>query len=95
MQTGDGVWYPRGGTRAVAEALIRLAEELGVELHRGNGVQTIHTGDRWSGRRESRSTTVSTIPLAAVVSNCDSVRHASRIAGRHARGRPVREPTRL
>ena len=31
MQTGEGVWYPRGGTRAVAEALIRLAGELGVE----------------------------------------------------------------
>ena len=32
MQTGEGVWYPRGGTRAVAEALIRLARNLGVEL---------------------------------------------------------------
>ena len=29
MQTGEGVWYPRGGTRAVAEALIRLAGEPG------------------------------------------------------------------
>src|SRR4051794_5298807 len=43
MQTGEGVWYPRGGTRAVAEALIRLAGELGVEFHTGVGVRTIRT----------------------------------------------------
>ncbi|MBY0456309.1 MAG: FAD-dependent oxidoreductase, partial [Gemmataceae bacterium] len=30
MQTGEGVWYPRGGTRAVPEALAALGEELGV-----------------------------------------------------------------
>jgi diapolycopene oxygenase len=32
MQTADGVWYPMGGTRAVAEALAKLATELGAEL---------------------------------------------------------------
>ena len=31
MQTGGGIWYPRGGTRAVPEALVKLGEELGVE----------------------------------------------------------------
>ncbi len=36
MQTNEGVWYPRGGTRAVPEALVRLGEELGVELPHGN-----------------------------------------------------------
>ena len=41
MQTGEGVWYPRGGTRAVAEALIRLARELGVELRTGADVREI------------------------------------------------------
>ena len=30
MQVGEGVWYPRGGTRAVPEALARLAGRLGV-----------------------------------------------------------------
>ena len=29
MQAAEGVWYPIGGTRAVAEALARLAGELG------------------------------------------------------------------
>ena len=32
MQTSEGVWYPKGGTRAVPVVLQRLAQELGVEL---------------------------------------------------------------
>ncbi|MEQ1829116.1 MAG: phytoene desaturase family protein [Pirellula sp.] len=72
MQTQEGVWYPMGGTRAVPEALAKLARELGVEietqvdvqsiLHEGNSVTGVVTSD---GRKYS---------LDAVVSNCDSVR---------------------
>jgi diapolycopene oxygenase len=73
MQTGEGVWYPRGGTRAVAESLSRLAEGLGVELRTGVGIREISRGHRGEvsgvvtddGER---------IPLAAVVSNSDAVR---------------------
>ncbi len=73
MQTGEGVWYPRGGTRAVAEALVRLASALGVELRTATGIRRITrdaSGDvsgvvTDDGRR---------IPLAAVVSNSDAVR---------------------
>src|SRR6185437_5455034 len=43
MQTSEGVWYPRGGTRAVPEALVRLADELGVELRTGQ--RPIHFED--------------------------------------------------
>ena len=32
MQTDLGVWYPMGGTRAVPQALEKLAGELGVDL---------------------------------------------------------------
>ena len=32
MQTQEGIWYPRGGTRAVPEALVELGSELGVEF---------------------------------------------------------------
>jgi phytoene desaturase len=87
MQTGEGVWYPRGGTRAVAEALTRLAGELGVELHTGVGVRTILTREDGSlsgvelddGRR---------VPLAAAVSNSDSVRtHRELLAGTPAAAR--------
>ena len=38
MQTGEGVWYPEGGTARRAEALAKLAGELGVESAAGVGV---------------------------------------------------------
>ena len=31
MQMQEGIWYPMGGTRAVPEALGKLAEELGTK----------------------------------------------------------------
>src|SRR5690606_35619561 len=84
MQTDGGVWYPRGGTRAVAVALERLARAQGVEvrtdvgatriLHRGDGVAAIETDQ---GER---------IEVAAVVSNMDSVRTYRELVG----GEPAR-----
>jgi phytoene desaturase len=72
MQTEDGVWYPRGGTRAVPEALARLAGELGVELRPGTGVRkVIVEGNRVTGVETDAGERVE---LAAVVSNADSVR---------------------
>ena len=32
MQASEGVWYPVGGTRAVAEGLAKLAADLGADL---------------------------------------------------------------
>jgi phytoene desaturase len=81
MQTGEGIWYPLGGTRAVAVALARLARELGVELHCQTGVEAILTGPDRSvqGVRLEDGTQIA---LAAVVSNCDSVRtHRELLAG--------------
>ena len=81
MQTGEGVWYPRGGTRAVAEALSRLAGELGVEFQCGNRVQRIELG---SDAAVSGVTLENgqQFALAGVVSNCDSVRtHRELLAG--------------
>lgn len=45
MQTSEGVWYPVGGTRAIPDALVRLATELGVTLETGVGVRQIHLRD--------------------------------------------------
>ncbi|MDX1655615.1 MAG: phytoene desaturase family protein, partial [Candidatus Competibacteraceae bacterium] len=79
MQTGEGVWYPMGGTRAVPEALIRLATDLGVELCPGTGVERILVeGDRVSGVKTSDGETV---PLGAVVSNMDAVRTYRELVG--------------
>ncbi len=84
MQTEEGIWYPTGGTRAVAERLIGLAGELGVELRTNVGVRSIELDSSGkavgivleNGQRE---------PLAAIVSNADSVRtHRELLAGQPA-----------
>ncbi len=79
MQTRDGVWYPMGGTRAVPEALEKLARELGVEIHTGAAVKRIavHAG-RAVGVELDRGDWV---PLSAVVSNMDSVRTYRELLG--------------
>ena len=41
MQTDEGVWYPVGGTRAVPEALEKLAPELGVQFRTGTKIEKI------------------------------------------------------
>ncbi|MDQ3622897.1 MAG: phytoene desaturase family protein [Verrucomicrobiota bacterium] len=72
MQTDEGVWYPLGGTRAVPEALVKLATELGVELRTGTKIAKILSrGGEVTGVRTDAS---EEIALSAVVSNCDSVR---------------------
>ena len=79
MQVGDGVWYPVGGTRAVPQALERLARELGVEFRTGIGVARILTeGDRAVGIETDDGETVT---LSAVVSNMDSVRTYRELVG--------------
>jgi diapolycopene oxygenase len=72
MQTQEGIWYPRGGTRAVPEALVKLGEELGVEYRTGTGIaHVLVEGDRVTGLETDAG---ERIELAAVVSNADSVR---------------------
>jgi len=72
MQTEEGIWYPIGGTRAVPEALSRLAEELGVEIRTGVDVMRIVLqGGAVTGVETANG---ETIDADAVVSNCDAVR---------------------
>jgi phytoene desaturase len=72
MQTGEGIWYPMGGTRAVPEALEKLARELGVEFRLETGVTRInHRNGMVAGVKTHLG---EDIPLSAVVSNSDSVR---------------------
>ncbi|MEM9419565.1 MAG: phytoene desaturase family protein [Planctomycetota bacterium] len=80
MQVNEGVWYPMGGTRAVPEALTKLARELGVDLRPGEGVSRIVTErgkvvgvETEAGER---------VACGAVVSNMDAVRtHRELIGG--------------
>jgi phytoene desaturase len=84
MQTCEGIWYPRGGTRAVPVALERLLGDLGVEVRLGQGVKRIlHERGRVTGVETDDGEQIS---LAAVVSNADSVRtHRELIGGDAAR----------
>jgi phytoene desaturase len=72
MQTEEGIWYPIGGTRAVPEALSKLAGELGVDIRTGTDILRIETG---AGSVSGVATAGGeTIACDAVVSNCDAIR---------------------
>jgi phytoene desaturase len=90
MQTAEGVWYPKGGTRAVPEALTSLARELGVTFETGVGVENIEVTDgRASGVKlaDGRS-----LPACAVVSNMDAVRTFRDLVGQQVPS-PMRQQT--
>ncbi|TWT43145.1 phytoene desaturase family protein [Botrimarina hoheduenensis] len=71
MQTEEGVWYPMQGTRAVPEALAKLAAELDIEVHTETPVRRIVVEN---GRAVGIETEAGERHAAdAVVSNCDSV----------------------
>ena len=85
MQTGEGIWYPKGGTRAIPEALTTLAGDLGVEIRTGTGVRRIVLDDR-GGIAGVETDGGERIDLAAVVSGADAVRtHRDLIGGKPAR----------
>jgi len=72
MQVHEGVWYPKGGTRTVPEALGNLARELGVTIRTGCEVDRVIV-------ENGRATAVELdggerLAVDAVVSNMDSVR---------------------
>lgn len=79
MQTELGVWYPIGGTRAVPEAMQKLAGELGVDIRLDTEVKKIsHAGGKVTGVVTSKG---EEIPLKVVVSNMDSVRTYNELIG--------------
>jgi diapolycopene oxygenase len=43
MQNEEGVLYPRGGTGGMVRALVKLASDLGVEVHTEVGISAINT----------------------------------------------------
>ncbi len=72
MQTNEGIWYPKGGTRAIPEAMIKLGQELGVSYVTGRQVKSINS-------QQGKVTGVTLddgriIQASTVVSNSDCVR---------------------
>lgn len=87
MQMQEGIWYPMGGTRAVPEAMAKLAAELGAVFHTDTDVQRILTTGHGKGTRATglETTTGETFHFDAIVSNEDAVRtHRELLAGTHA-----------
>ena len=79
MQASEGVWYPVGGTRAVAEGLARLAGELGAELRPGTDAARIEVE---KGRAVAVHTTAGErIACDAVISNMDAIRTYGELVG--------------
>ncbi|HEY8564266.1 MAG TPA: phytoene desaturase family protein [Beijerinckiaceae bacterium] len=78
MQAADGVWYPMGGTRAVAEALTKLATELGAVLKPGTEVTGL---DLRGGVVRGVVTAQGTEAYDAVISNMDSIRTYRELVG--------------
>ena len=76
MQMQEGIWFPMGGTRAVPEALVKLARELGVAFHASTDVARIMTeGEGKKARvRGIETTDGRRFAFDAVVSNEDAVR---------------------
>jgi phytoene desaturase len=70
VELTGGVWYPRGGVYAIADALTRLASELGVEIVTGARVARIES----DGGRRVRGVTLADgefIEAGAVIANVD------------------------
>ncbi len=79
MQTSEGIWYPRGGTSAIPNALVRLAKKLGVHFRLGVDVrQILHHDGTATGVRLATGEDVS---LSAVISNSDAVRTHTELLG--------------
>ena len=92
MQMEEGIWYPMGGTRAVPEALVKLAKELGVVFHPSTDVARILSDAPTHGASKGRrvtgleTTDGRTYRFDAIVSNSDAVRtHRELIGGAVAR----------
>lgn len=79
MQSADGVWYPMGGTRAVAEALAKLAGELGATLRPSTDIVGLDIRNGRVGGVKTASGDTET--FEAVVSNMDSIRTYRELVG--------------
>ena len=79
MQAEQGIWYPRGGTRAVPQALVRLGSELGVRYHTSIEIRRLLTeGGAIAGLETSDG---ELHRFDAVVSNEDAVRTYRELLG--------------
>jgi len=80
-----GVWFPRGGTGALVQAMVRLFEDLGGTFHLNTPVAAIETqGARVTGVRLASG---EVLAFDAVASNADVVHTYQTLLADHPRGR--------
>lgn len=69
LETGKGVYFPRGGMHAITESLYQLASRLGVSFHFGQSVEKIKTlhgrvaGVQVDGKTEAADVVVSNMDV--------------------------------
>lgn len=78
MQASEGVWYPKGGTRAVAEGLAKLAADLGADLRPGVEVTGLEIEN---GAVRAVKAGGERIACDAVISNMDAIRTYGELVG--------------
>ncbi|MFF7709989.1 phytoene desaturase family protein [Pseudomonas sp. NPDC007930] len=79
-----GVWFPRGGTGALVQALVRLFQDLGGELELNAPVERLEVQQ---GRiAAARLADGRRIEVQAAASNADVVNTYARLLGDHPRG---------
>lgn len=76
VELTGGIWYPKGGIYTIATGMVRLAEELGVEICLGNGASSITLdGDKVSGVTLEDGTTITTETIIANVDVTTTYKH--------------------
>ncbi len=80
-----GVWFPRGGTGALVQAMVRLFEDIGGTVRLNAKVARIEL-ERGRARGVLLAGTDERIPADAVASNADVVRTYEKLLGHEPRG---------
>lgn len=71
VELTGGVWYPRGGIYRIAQALAKVAQDLGVEIYTDTAVERIQVSN---GRvRGVVLSNGNAVPLSALIANLDVV----------------------
>jgi phytoene desaturase len=88
-----GVWFPRGGTGALVQALVKLLRELGGELRLSSPVQGVRIAE---GRHLVSTEAVNDEPFDFVVSNADLHHTYDRLySGERAAKRTAKKLTKM
>lgn len=94
METGLGIWYPKGGMHALPRAIAQLCKDLGVEIKLNQPVEEIMVEHKRTTGVKLPDGTV--LPADIVVSNADlTYTYKNLIAAQHRRKNPDKKVDKL